>query len=327
MTGEPRRVGGSEEKPAPIVGTTYPESLDEVLAELSNRPQGGGLRDRLLLRAADITGRVASRPPWSWMAEITWGVIRCDLVSGGSALAAALAYRLFVVLLPLTLVFVSGIGLYSSSADESAGAVVHEYGLVGFAAHSVAQASEHGGTTRWYALGFGSLLVLYECYALLRALRAVHSVLWGIPVERMAHAFERTMMFVVYLLILLGVQVLPSALRQNGGDNAVVAAFVPAVALAAVVWIGICRLMPGRRLTVSELLPSALMMSAVVVLLPVLVNLVLVPQLSRRSATYGALGIAAVLLLALYIFGRLVLIAFALTRVQVLRAERRATRS
>jgi membrane protein len=311
----------AEHQPA----AAYPESLDEVLAELSNRPQGGGRRDRLLLWAAGTTSRIASRPPWSWMAEIAWGVIRSDLVSGGSALAAALAYRLFVVLLPLSLVFVSGIGVYSRSANESTGAVVHEYGLVGFAAHSVAAASAEGGTTRWYALVFGSLLVLYECYALLRALRAVHSVIWGIPVERMAQVLERTLLFTVYLLTLLAVQVMPSALRQNGGHLVVVLAFLPAVALAAAVWIGICRLLPGRRLTVVQLLPSALMMSSVVVLLPVVVNLFLVPQLSRRSATYGALGLAAVLLLALYIFGRLVLVALSLTRVLVQRSDQRAS--
>lgn len=303
---------------------TYPESLEDVLAELSNRPRGGGRRDRLMLWTAETTSRIASRPPWSWMAEITWGVIRCDLVSGGSALAAALAYRLFVVLLPLTLVLVSGLGLYADSSHESTNQVANDYGLVGFAARSVADAARQGGTTRWYALGIGSLLVLYECYALLRALRAVHSVVWGIPVERLTRVPRRTLLFTGYALALVGLQTLPQPLRENVGLLAVLLALVPSVALATVVWIAVCRLMPGPRLSVVQLLPGAVVIACTVIVLPALLNVFLVPQLSHRSETYGALGLAAALLLALYIMGRLVLISFELTRVLVVRSEEHA---
>jgi uncharacterized BrkB/YihY/UPF0761 family membrane protein len=202
--------------------------------------------------------------------------------------------------------------------------VANDYGLVGFAARSVADAARQGGTTRWYALGIGSLLVLYECYALLRALRAVHSVVWGIPVERLTRVPRRTLLFTGYALALVGLQTLPQPLRENVGLLAVLLALVPSVALATVVWIAVCRLMPGPRLSVVQLLPGAVVIACTVIVLPALLNVFLVPQLSHRSETYGALGLAAALLLALYIMGRLVLISFELTRVLVVRSEEHA---
>ena len=55
-------------------------------------------------------------------------------------------------------------------------------------------------------------------------------------------------------------------------------------------------------------------MAFTIIVLPVLLEIFLVPQLSHRSETYGALGLAAALLLALYIMGRLVLVPFQLAR-------------
>ena len=131
----------------------------------------------------------------------------------------------------------------------------------------------------------------------------------------------RTLLFTAYMLGLVALQALPQPLRESGGLAAVLLALVPAMAAAAAIWVGVCRLMP-RRLTVRQLLPGAVLVSFSVIALPALLNVFLVPQLSRRSATYGALGLAAALLLALYILGRLVLVSFELTRVLVERDRR-----
>src|SRR4051794_36747801 len=62
-------------------------------------------------------------------------------------LAGALAYRLFVLLLPSTLLFVSGLGVYAGAVDESPSTVAKDAGLQGLIASQVASAASSGA--RW----------------------------------------------------------------------------------------------------------------------------------------------------------------------------------
>ena len=52
--------------------------------------------------------------------DVTLDVIERDSTIGGGMLGGALAYRLFVFLLPLALVLVAGIGVYADSTDTRA---------------------------------------------------------------------------------------------------------------------------------------------------------------------------------------------------------------
>ena len=62
-----------------------------------------------------------------------------DSSIGGGLLAGALAYRLFVLLLPTSLLLVSGLGLYAGTVDKSPSTVAKEAGLHGLIASEVSQ--------------------------------------------------------------------------------------------------------------------------------------------------------------------------------------------
>src|SRR3954462_13818030 len=68
-------------------------------------------------------------------------VVERDSSIGGGLLAGALAYRLFVLLLPTTLLLVSGLGLYADTMDESPSTVVKDAGLHGLIGSQVAEAA------------------------------------------------------------------------------------------------------------------------------------------------------------------------------------------
>ena len=55
-------------------------------------------------------------------------VVERDSSIGGGLLAGALAYRLFVLLLPTALLFVSGLGLYADAVDKSPSKVARDAG-------------------------------------------------------------------------------------------------------------------------------------------------------------------------------------------------------
>ena len=71
-----------------------------------------------------------------------------DSEIGGGIMAGSLAYRLFIWLLPFSLVVVGGIGFGAGAADESPASAARSLGLRGVVASSVAEASQarRGGT-------------------------------------------------------------------------------------------------------------------------------------------------------------------------------------
>src|SRR5215471_2369228 len=132
--------------------------LADVIGALANAPVGDSWVEQKRTRALAFAERITTRGPFARPAEIGWRVNRRLRAVGSGALAALIAYRVFVWLLPLALVLVLGLGLYSDAADVSTAHVVERAGLTGYFATSVAgTASETSGLGRWFALG-GALL-------------------------------------------------------------------------------------------------------------------------------------------------------------------------
>ena len=99
-----------------------------------------------------------------------------DSSIGGGLLAGALAYRLFVLLLPSALLFVSGLGLYAGTVDKSPSAAAKEAGLHGLIASQVA--STASGSARWLVFVLMVPAVLYATAKLYRAVAVVHAIVW-----------------------------------------------------------------------------------------------------------------------------------------------------
>jgi hypothetical protein len=168
-------------------------SLAAQLAELQARPVGDRRVDRarawLLATAERATTWGALRP----VAEVGWLTARRDAAIGGSVLAAALAYRIFIWLLPLALVLVLGMGWISDSSS-----VLSEAGLGSYITRSVATAAENvSGWARVVGLAVGGFVLLYETYALLRAMRAITAIAWGLPVRKTRSPARDTLVFLV----------------------------------------------------------------------------------------------------------------------------------
>src|SRR6476661_7805357 len=99
-----------------------------------------------------------------------------DASIGGGLLAGALAYRLFVLLLPSSLLFVSGLGLYADTVDKSPSTVAKEAGLHGLIASQVASTASSGA--RWLVFIAMVPVVLYALVKLERAIAIVHAIAW-----------------------------------------------------------------------------------------------------------------------------------------------------
>lgn len=281
-------------------------SFAAFLDELSSAP-GEGRLARGRQRLVDWAQRATTWGPMGPIAEVGWRTWRRDQETAGSVLAAAVAYRLFIWLLPLSLLVVVGVGVQTDVTGESAGDVVEQTGIAGYFARSVAAAAEATTPLTRTLIGGTALVVfLYESYVLLRTLRAVNAFAWGVPVRPMARPGPDTMLF---LLLVLGLVALSAAIPpvRDATRPFGLLVIVPATLALVPAWYVAVNLLvlPHGAPSVRHLLPGAALMGAGYSAVQLFNTLLLFPWLARKEETYGVLGVAAGLMLSFFIIGRL----------------------
>ncbi len=229
-----------------------------------------------------------------------------DASIGGGLLAGALAYRLFVLLLPTALLFVSGLGLYADAADKSTSEAAREAGLHGLIASQVASAS--ASNAGWLVFLLIVPVVLYATATLYRALAIVHAIVWQ-GSGRGARATPRGigMLFGALLLVIAAAQIVGWIRRhdQLGGLTALLVYLV----LAGGAWLLVSLHLPHRDVAWHALLPGATLVGVGLLFVNVFNVYVTTRLVEGRADTYGALGIATALLLSLVIVGRLMVLS------------------
>jgi len=247
--------------------------------------------------------RVEAARPRHATVDFGLTLLERDSSIGGGLLAGALAYRLFVLLLPTALLFVSGLGLYAGAADKSTSEAAREAGLHGLIASQVASASADGA--RWLVFILLIPAVLYATATLYRALAIVHGIVWEGP-GRGARVTPSGigMVFVALLLVIAAAQIVGSIRRhdQLGGLSALLVYLV----LAGGAWLLVSLQLPHRDVRWQALLPGAAVVGVGLLFVNVFNVYVTTRLVEGRADTYGALGIATALLLSLVIVGRLI---------------------
>ncbi len=227
-----------------------------------------------------------------------------DADAGGEIIAGALAYRLFIWLLPLSLVAVAGLGFAADAASESTRDTARSLGITGLVSNSVATAAQ--GHARWYALLVGIPLLVYVTRSLLRALIVTHRLLWG---DVRAAAPRPTLGATIRLLtLMLGFSVVSlaaGALRAWAPAPGLLVTLFLTLPYAGL-WLLVSLQLPHRGTDWRALVPGALLCGAGVEVLHVFTAYVLEPYAVAKEGTYGAMGAAAALLLGLFLLSRLV---------------------
>ena len=230
-----------------------------------------------------------------------------DASIGGGLLAGALAYRLFVLLLPTTLLFVSGLGLYAGAADKSPRTVAREAGLHGLIAAQVASTAASG--TRWLVFIFMVQAVVYATASLYRAVVIVHAIAWeGSGRRRTKITPKGLAVFGGMIVVVLAAAGILGWIRRHdqlGGLTALVVYLV----LVGGAWLVVSMQLPHRDVRWPSLLPGALLVGLGLLLVNVFNVYVTTRLVEGRANTYGALGIATALLFSLVLVGRVIVFA------------------
>jgi uncharacterized BrkB/YihY/UPF0761 family membrane protein len=283
-----------------------PRDPDPRRIPLDIEPTIAGRVAAWLERGRVLRKRVEATRARSAVVDVGFTVVERDSSIGGGLLAGALAYRLFILLLPLSLLFVSGLGLYAGTVDESPSKVAKESGLHGLIASQVASTASSGA--RWIVFIVMVPAVLYALVKLYRAVAIVHAIVWyrsgrGVRVtpRGIAVAGGAILLNVVAAAIV-------GWIRRHDQFGGLSALFVY-VALAGGSWLAVSLQLPHAKVGWPALVPGALVFGAGLLLINVFNVYVTTRLVEDRANTYGALGIATALLFSLVLVGRLIIVA------------------
>jgi uncharacterized BrkB/YihY/UPF0761 family membrane protein len=223
---------------------------------------------------------------------------------GGGVMAGALAYRLFIWLLPLALVAVAGLGFAADASSGSPEDAAESLGLDGLVSSSIANAAN--SPNRWYALLVGVPILVWATRSLLRVLIVAHRLIWT---ETRAAAPKPKLLPSLRLLGLLlcfaAVSTVASAVRAWSTAPGVLATLL-ALAPYAALWVLVCVRLPHRDAPWTALIPGAVAFALGMEILHAVIAYVITPWALAKQGTYGALGLAAALLVGLFLISRLV---------------------
>jgi membrane protein len=238
--------------------------------------------------------------------DFGFGLAERDSSIGGGLLAGALAYRLFVLLLPTSLLLVSGLGLYAGSVDKRPSTVAKEAGLHGLIASQVAAsaASHHRAVIFLLVLP----VLLYATVTLYRATVKVYAIAWFGSARGVKVAPKDAAVFAAALLLHLVAVGLVGWVRHEGRFGGLGAVLVYLV-LVGGAWLAVSLVLPHRSARWFQLLPGAMFFGVGLLFVNVFNIYVTTRLVENRANTYGALGIATALLFSLVLVGRLMVVS------------------
>jgi uncharacterized BrkB/YihY/UPF0761 family membrane protein len=284
-----------------------PDEPDEPgqSAEAASRTERARARAAALqARALQIQERAEAERGRHGSVDAVYEIADRDAEVGGSIIAGALAYRLFIWLLPLALVLVAGFGIAASQASDSSEKAARSLGLAGIVSGSIAGAAN--SSARWYAILIGIPILLWATRSLLRTLIVIHRLCWT-DVRRAAPKAtpKAAVRLLGLLLCFIAVSAAANYVRSKlpgPGVIVTVALILPYGGL----WLLVSMRLPRRDAPWTALLPGALVFAIGLEIVSAVVAFFIVPEAESKQGTYGSLGLAAALLLGLFFLSRLV---------------------
>ena len=280
-----------------------------------NAPADGrdraGDRPGLITRTRDrVTGTwasvLAARPRIPAL-DAAFDVGERDRDVAGGLLAGAVAFRLFLWLVPFALVAVTIAGWIVADASWSPDDLAKRFGIVGVAAQYVHDASTQSTTARIVVLVIGLYALLLASRSALRAVRLAHLLAWRMPIVRFHGSTVAALWFAggaAGLAVAAGA--INSVRARDAGPGILL--WLVLILVYGVAWLAASRALPHPAdVPTRALVPGAIVFALGTEVLHILTVVWYANRLEHRSELYGGLGAAVVLLAWLYLLGRLMI--------------------
>ena len=239
------------------------------------------------------------------MVDAGFLVQELDARVGGGILAGALAFRIFLFMVPFVYVVFSALGAISRALGQDPGQLARDAGITGILASTVVKVEDQSAWTQ-AALILGAIVTLFiTSGALLKALYVVHWLIWRVHRVRPAGVVPR-LALIGFTLVASALGVAINDLRNSSGIAGAVLALVIISALSFALWWWVSWKLPHAPAPARVLIPGAVLMAAGADVLQLLTTYWIGHLVARKTSTYGAVGIALAVLLWVYILGRII---------------------
>jgi uncharacterized BrkB/YihY/UPF0761 family membrane protein len=263
------------------------------------------LRERAERTRAGIEARRAD----SASIATAFEAVERDAQSGGGVLAAAVAFRLFMFLVPYAFVMVTGFGLASTAVGQNPADAARSAGISGLFATAVSSSTTPSLANRLVALVVGGFALALTARSLVRVLWIVHRLIWRVEPRGKPTPWA-PLILVGFVTVLFG---MADLFAWVGSQSLLLrlVAFLLTIVVSGAAWFLASWLFPRDQCALWALLPGAILVGLGVGVLQLLTITYVVHVVTRKSALYGAIGIALALLLWTYFAGRLITAAIA----------------
>jgi uncharacterized BrkB/YihY/UPF0761 family membrane protein len=271
-------------------------------------PRPSGLRTlpaQAKEKSTALRANLEATRPQSTTVDVVFSSLEHDTASGGPVLAGAIAFRIFLFLVPYVFVLVYGFGLAADAANTDPQSLAKKAGIAGLLASTIHVAADQSITTRLLVLAGAVVALVSAARTVVKVLAIVHDLIWRLPIRPVAHLTRAALAFIG---IVTGGIILVQSFEWLR-DRSAVAGLVAVVLFAAIpgglwLWVSVRHLPRAPGATWRDLLPGAVAVGFGVLVLHVVTVYWIVRQLESKSETYGAMGAALALLLWAYVFGR-----------------------
>jgi uncharacterized BrkB/YihY/UPF0761 family membrane protein len=262
--------------------------------------------ERVRARLEAAQSRAEAARSTSSAVDALWSFGSNDRLLGGSLLAGALAYRLFLWLLPLALVLAAGLGFIGAADREAPEELAGDLGLTAYVSSSVADAADQARGGRWALLVIGLVALTISSAAGAKTVRAIHARAWGMPPSAAKGSATAVVGFVGFSVLGVAVTLAGGWASDRSPGLGVAVRLLTVLAFAALWLAASTRLPRPRGVPWIALVPGAVLFGVGAQLLHLVTVFYLAGKLQSSSELYGALGGAAAVLLWLFLIGRLV---------------------
>ena len=232
---------------------------------------------------------------------------------GGGVLAAALAFRIFLFMVPFIFTAALALPVAADASGTGNGELIDRLGIAGLAARAIRNAGTLTPRTRIWLLITTVVALVIATRALLRVLRMVYALAWHIPLARVAkpRVVRDTLITIAGVAGILALGALASGLRSRLGVFGIVPIGIDWL-LVGVVWFFVELYLPHERERWTDLVPGAALVALGAWALQIATVVWYARSFAHKSTTFGAIGAALTILAWAYLLGRIVVTAASL---------------
>jgi len=248
--------------------------------------------------------RVEAKRQTSTTVSIAFDAFGRDTEAGGSVLAAALGFRVFLFLVPYVCFLLIIAGYVSDIFHRDATQMFSGRGIAALTANGITTTQDWGTGARLSALVLVAYALFLSGRSFLKVLRIVHMLIWRVSPNRLRHPARATFVFMGVVTVAIALAALIDALRQHFLIGAVVALLLYVFVAFAVWWL-VSWWLPHGDCDLLSLVPGAVVFALGGEALHLATILWFPRAMASKSELYGTIGTALALLFWAYLLGRL----------------------